>query len=199
MTTCAIVGNSSCLLDKNYGSFIDTHDEVIRFNMAKTAGFEKDVGFKTTLRFCNQHPFMCRLSESHYREHVEFFPDWNNEEILTWENQKLYLKHSTILKGTDLESQLISKNNSLYYISDLEIIKLKNIVNSEPTMGLVGLSYALSNFKTINCFGFDFYDSPNKSFHYFEKTIPYTSCHNQNDEKRLFEDLEKSEKIRIYR
>ena len=49
-TTCAIVFSSGNLLNEEYGEFIDSFDEVMRFNLAPTKGFEKYVGSKTTMR-----------------------------------------------------------------------------------------------------------------------------------------------------
>ncbi|KAL6473799.1 hypothetical protein MHYP_G00173600 [Metynnis hypsauchen] len=46
--TCTVVGNSGNLEGSHYGPLIDAHDFVIRMNKAPTAGFEKDVGSKTT-------------------------------------------------------------------------------------------------------------------------------------------------------
>ncbi|EDO41349.1 predicted protein, partial [Nematostella vectensis] len=48
--TCALVTNSADLLGSNAGSVIDSSDCVIRLNTAPTAGFELDVGGKTTVR-----------------------------------------------------------------------------------------------------------------------------------------------------
>ncbi|KAF6101254.1 ST3 beta-galactoside alpha-2,3-sialyltransferase 1 [Phyllostomus discolor] len=45
---CAVVGNSGNLRGSEYGSQIDGHDFVLRMNKAPTAGFEVDVGSKTT-------------------------------------------------------------------------------------------------------------------------------------------------------
>ena len=61
----ALVGNSSSLLDEEYGSFIDSHVQVVRFNNAITEGFEKHVGSRTDLRISNPHVF-----EDHPDHHV---------------------------------------------------------------------------------------------------------------------------------
>lgn len=53
--TCAVVGNSGVLLQRNYSSLIDDHDMVMRINNAHTSGFENFVGHKTTISFMNSH------------------------------------------------------------------------------------------------------------------------------------------------
>ncbi|CAM6082169.1 unnamed protein product [Calypogeia fissa] len=55
--TCAVVGNSGILLSQNFGSFIDSHDVVIRLNNAKVTGFEQFVGSKTTVSFVNSNVY----------------------------------------------------------------------------------------------------------------------------------------------
>ncbi len=42
--SCALVGNSGVLLQKELGEQIDRHDQVFRFNLAPTEGYEKHVG-----------------------------------------------------------------------------------------------------------------------------------------------------------
>ncbi|XP_032875858.1 CMP-N-acetylneuraminate-beta-galactosamide-alpha-2,3-sialyltransferase 1-like isoform X2 [Amblyraja radiata] len=49
--TCAVVGNSGNLIGSNYGPIIDSHNFVMRMNHAKTVGYERDVGSKTTHHF----------------------------------------------------------------------------------------------------------------------------------------------------
>ena len=53
--TCAVVGNSGVLLQRNYSNLIDDHDMVMRINNARTSGFEDFVGRKTTISFMNSH------------------------------------------------------------------------------------------------------------------------------------------------
>ena len=45
--TCALVGSADNMLKKGWGTQIDAHDFVVRFN-SKMKGFEKDIGSKTT-------------------------------------------------------------------------------------------------------------------------------------------------------
>jgi hypothetical protein len=54
-SSCAVVTNSADLRNSNAGSVIDSNDCVIRLNTAPTAGYEVDVGAKTTVRVVSQH------------------------------------------------------------------------------------------------------------------------------------------------
>eukprot|EP00899_Mesostigma_viride_P004709 jgi/Mesvir1/14239/Mv09677-RA.2 len=49
--TCALVGSSDALLGCTMGAEIDAHEVVVRLNDAPTAGFEKNVGSRTDVRF----------------------------------------------------------------------------------------------------------------------------------------------------
>lgn len=53
--SCAVVGNSGMLLKHRQGAEIDSHDAVLRINLAVTKGYEVYVGTKTTFDFSN-HP-----------------------------------------------------------------------------------------------------------------------------------------------
>ena len=60
----AVVGSSKDLLNSSYGTEIDSHEEVIRFNRAGTERFERQVGSRTTLRVVNFHTFQSFWPES---------------------------------------------------------------------------------------------------------------------------------------
>lgn len=51
--TCSVVGSSGSLLGRKLGAVIDSADVVVRFNLAPTGEFARDVGHKTTWRFVN--------------------------------------------------------------------------------------------------------------------------------------------------
>eukprot|EP00240_Pyramimonas_obovata_P004822 CAMPEP_0118940240 /NCGR_PEP_ID=MMETSP1169-20130426/30918_1 /TAXON_ID=36882 /ORGANISM="Pyramimonas obovata, Strain CCMP722" /LENGTH=416 /DNA_ID=CAMNT_0006884677 /DNA_START=84 /DNA_END=1334 /DNA_ORIENTATION=- len=50
---CAVVGNSGSLLASRYGAAIDSHDVVVRMNIAPVSGKELYVGKKTSVRMIN--------------------------------------------------------------------------------------------------------------------------------------------------
>jgi hypothetical protein len=55
--TIAVVGSSGNLLYRRKGSEIDSHDVVIRVNAQITAGYEQDVGTKTSVRVAYNKPY----------------------------------------------------------------------------------------------------------------------------------------------
>lgn len=54
-SSCAVVGNSGILLNRDYGSAIDAHEVVIRLNNARVDHFEAKVGKKTSISFVNSN------------------------------------------------------------------------------------------------------------------------------------------------
>uniref|UniRef100_A0A2P2NYV3 Sialyltransferase n=1 Tax=Rhizophora mucronata TaxID=61149 RepID=A0A2P2NYV3_RHIMU len=53
--SCAVVGNSGIMLQREYGKLIDGHEVVIRLNNARTERFEQHVGSKTHVSFINSN------------------------------------------------------------------------------------------------------------------------------------------------
>lgn len=51
--TCAVISSAGSLFNSKLGTFINDHDLVMPFNHAPTAGYEEDVGSKTTIRIIN--------------------------------------------------------------------------------------------------------------------------------------------------
>nr|AFK35664.1 unknown [Medicago truncatula] len=54
-SSCAVVGNSGILLNRNYGALIDAHEFVIRLNNARVDNYESKVGKKTSISFVNSN------------------------------------------------------------------------------------------------------------------------------------------------
>ncbi|XP_074289191.1 beta-1,6-galactosyltransferase GALT29A-like [Silene latifolia] len=54
-SSCAVVGNSGILLNKEYGGLIDAHEAVIRLNNARVGPYQENVGSKTSISFVNSN------------------------------------------------------------------------------------------------------------------------------------------------
>lgn len=63
---CAVIGSSGLLLNSSLGASIDAHDAVMRFNWPLLAGYERDVGRKTTHMLVNRKS----LHASHWPPYV---------------------------------------------------------------------------------------------------------------------------------
>jgi len=77
--SCSVVGNSGCLLNQNYGSQIDNNEDVIRFNNAKTKGFEQLVGSKKTFRVLNCHFILNIENDAYFMDKKKKHPTWNEK------------------------------------------------------------------------------------------------------------------------
>ncbi len=83
-----LVGSSPALLGSGLGFAIDSFPEIVRFNRAPTAGFEADVGSRTTLRVANTHVAMClpigNWTDGGKGQPKDFVADLRNVRILCW-------------------------------------------------------------------------------------------------------------------
>ena len=65
--TCAVVGTSGTLKEKALGEQIDKQEAVIRTDLGRTVGFEKDVGARTTFDFAAANGIERYLPSFHTR------------------------------------------------------------------------------------------------------------------------------------
>ncbi len=63
-----LVGSSGDIIGENKGDFINSFPVIIRMNDAKTVGFEKDVGNRTTIRIINFNALPNILNQSFLKE-----------------------------------------------------------------------------------------------------------------------------------
>ena len=75
--TCAVVGNSGILTDSACGKAIDSHDYVIRMNLAPVGSkFERDVGSKRNITTVNFGQLIVR---SYPSVKIKFLLIWYND------------------------------------------------------------------------------------------------------------------------
>lgn len=190
----AVVGSSAKLLLSDYGEFIDTFDDVVRFNRAPTTGFEKDVGSKTTLRVVNNHVFNGN----------ELDPgEWENQPasfVKDLRDSKLTYFAPDIVPFLNKEHNTHKSNEVFLYLYEntkkmVEYYELRK--NPSVGIGFI-LLLILSGFKP-NVFGFDTNLNDENRTHYFAKYRPAPSgVHGIEREKQLLFELENEGLITLH-
>jgi hypothetical protein len=159
----AIVGNSSCLLDSTYGKKIDKHDKVVRFNLAKTYGYEDNVGSKTDIRLLGKNLL--------FQE--------KNEIIIHRFNKPEYLKYN-------VDNKVFGKNYYAFSKDFMEHCKvvLGKLYTGIPSSGFCGVLIGLLISKEVYLYGFDI----DKKYHYFDDIdFRNEKGHNFNNEYKFYE------------
>ena len=167
-----LVGNGTKLLDSKWGTYIDKHVTVVRFNGYKTKGFEENVGSKTDIYICNKY-FQSRFE--HFKGEKYIYNPFNKP--LNKCNQKYIISNLFLLhhkkKHKYSEKQIFSLGMAtiLYFL-------FKKKINT--------ICIANFNFNTNHYFEGK-YTGPIQHNFYQEKNI----VHNLVDEGRIimFEDL----------
>ena len=143
---CAVIGSSGILLKYQHGKEIDTHDMVLRFNSAKTKGFEKHVGGKTTHRLTNSRNFGFRESKS--------------------ENVLVHLRTPGAMKA--LVQRLNHKTRSvLYGLNPQWYSYMDKNLNFLSTSGLNGILMALHRCESVRLYGFHVHPRHGVPYHYY--------------------------------
>jgi len=190
MSKCSVVGNSGKMLFSEDGKKID-FDSVIRFNDARTIGYEKHVGSKTDIRIMNCHYLLSIHDEKYYEHQKSRFPDIERYFAYTLENEIIIFKTDPsweLWKHQDIIKKIESKNNRVCFIGE-DFYNLGKQYNNgkEPSNGMIGLMLAHKIYSEVDTYGFSFYDKQYKRHYYAEyEDVSSTTNHNWNAEKEFF-------------
>lgn len=192
--TIAIVGNSGTLLDTEYGSEIDRHDCVIRFNAAQIKGYERHVGSKTTFRFINN-----AIASGRGLPYTETPNNW----LSTIKGERLVVTSSVtsdIIKAVNLASTY----NKLFILS--ENVKhfssrIQRIVNSRSfSIGMLATLMMINVSNNITLYGFTWHQEDSLiRRHYWEEFKPNATDggHDWKLEKMLMHQLADKQYIKL--
>ncbi|XP_066895385.1 CMP-N-acetylneuraminate-beta-galactosamide-alpha-2,3-sialyltransferase 4 isoform X4 [Kogia breviceps] len=178
---CVVVGNGHRLRNSSLGEAINKYDVVIRLNSAPVAGYEQDVGSKTTMRLF--YP-----ESAHFNPKVEDNPDtllvmvafkamdfhWI-ESILSDKKRvrKGFWKQPPLI--WDVNPKQIRILNPFFM--EIAADKLLSLpiqqpykIKQKPTTGLLAITLALHLCDTVHIAGFGYPDAHHKkqSIHYYE-------------------------------
>uniref|UniRef100_A0AAY4BMM7 Alpha-2,8-sialyltransferase 8B n=1 Tax=Denticeps clupeoides TaxID=299321 RepID=A0AAY4BMM7_9TELE len=185
---CAIVGNSGILLNSSCGPEIDSHDFVIRCNLAPVEEYAADVGHRTDLVTMNpsvvQRAFQ-DLANEEWRERfvqrlralsgsvlwIPAFMAKGGEERVEWAI-RLILLHTVNVRTAFPSLRLLHAVRG-YWLTNQVLIK-------RPTTGLLMYTMATRFCEEIHLYGFwpfhrDAQGKPVKYHYYDALTYEYTS------------------------
>ncbi|NXW96991.1 SIA4B sialyltransferase, partial [Larus smithsonianus] len=198
--TCAVVGNSGRLTGSGHGLRIDTHDWVLRMNRAKIAGFEQDVGMRTTHHFMYPESAV-DLGPGVHLVLVPFKPldlQWVASAFSTGELTHTYARVKQFIKA-DRNKVLILSPAFLKYIHE----NWTQRRGRYPSTGFTALLFALHACQQVSVFGFGA-DSEGNWHHYWEKNrwsgaFRRTRVHDADVEFSLIERLAAEGRISFYK
>uniref|UniRef100_U3IG14 CMP-N-acetylneuraminate-beta-galactosamide-alpha-2,3-sialyltransferase 2 n=2 Tax=Anas platyrhynchos TaxID=8839 RepID=U3IG14_ANAPP len=197
---CAVVGNSGRLKGSHHGPRIDAHDWVLRMNRAKTAGFEMDVGTRTTHHFMYPESAM-NLWPGVHLVLVPFKPldlKWVTSAFSTGELSRTYVRVKQFIKA-DRDKVLILNPAFLKYIHETWL----QGHGRYPSTGFTALLFALHACQQVSVFGFGA-DSKGNWHHYWEENrwsgaFRRTRVHDADVEFSLIQRLAAEGRILFYK
>uniref|UniRef100_A0A672GK02 ST3 beta-galactoside alpha-2,3-sialyltransferase 1 n=1 Tax=Salarias fasciatus TaxID=181472 RepID=A0A672GK02_SALFA len=178
--SCAVVGNSGNLKGSRYGPLIDQHNIVIRINRARTAGYEQDVGTKTTHHIMYPES-RTQLDNSTY---LLFFP-FKTTDFL-W-----LMDHYPLTVGNIMVPAFMK------YVHEAWLRR----VGSYPSTGFMALALSTYFCDEVHVFGFGA-DRDGNWDHYFEKLQNKnlkTGGHPGSYEYTMIEKLHKKNIIQFFK
>jgi len=162
-----VIGNGSSVLNDEFGHLIDEFDEVVRFNLFETYGYERYVGSKTTIWFRNSGP-MKERDESQFKQVIVQSVDHPNE----WTDHSVYERYSRV--------------------DDETIADIRKIVKTPFNLstGIQALGYLTRKYGKITIYGFDVFDPPRL---YFQSEI--IDIRHSTDEKKYIDYLKEKKLV----
>ena len=159
-STCAVVGSSNTLLKSDMGAEIDSHSAIIRFNDAKTYGYQKDVGSRTSLRI--QNVMYCGFHENKNELCVHY---------TGWPGNTCSRRNAQKFKGIVLTMSW----RLLDYVQNFWPKKIFPGAK-DTSAGFLGILIALHHCGKVDIYGFN-----QKSGHYYPKNTksktPFANKH----------------------
>ncbi|XP_075295125.1 CMP-N-acetylneuraminate-beta-galactosamide-alpha-2,3-sialyltransferase 2-like [Opisthocomus hoazin] len=198
--TCAVVGNSGRLKGSGHGLRIDAHDWVLRMNQAKIAGFELDVGRRTTHHLMYPESAV-NLGPGVHLVLVPFKPldlQWVTSAFSTGELTHTYVRVKPFIHA-DRRKVLVLSPAFLKYVHDSWTQRRGRY----PSTGFTALLFALHACQRVSVFGFGA-DAEGNWHHYWEKNrwsgaFRRTRVHDADAEFSLIEKLAAEGRILFYR
>ncbi|KAI4373584.1 hypothetical protein MLD38_011697 [Melastoma candidum] len=201
--SCAVVGNSGILSEKEYGELIDGHELVIRLNNAMIGGFQRSVGSKTGISFVNSHIMhLCTIKS----ESCECHPYGNDVPIVMYICHPYHLLDYTACNSTYKSPVLITDPS--FDVLCARIVKYYSLkrfaeenpgrnlmewdgVHHEPffhySSGMQAVMLAVGICDRVSLFGFG--KSNTSRHHYHTNQTKELSLHDFAAEQDLFRDL----------
>lgn len=187
----ALVASSGTLLDNEFGKQIDAHDMVIRFNAARVDGYEKHVGSRTDIRILNGHAFNGSTKKDVCLNHDPNF-------LSNLENETFLIKSFNAVEF--IEGVLMNVNKTpLNFLHPNFLMYCNGLVSKpEASAGLVGVMLMVTLGIKPTLYGYGFYSESNDRVHYWEEVNPnWKTGHGFDEERRIIEELESRELIKV--
>ncbi|XP_068077772.1 ST3 beta-galactoside alpha-2,3-sialyltransferase 3a isoform X4 [Danio rerio] len=206
---CIIIGNGGILFNKSLGTKIDQYDVVVRLNEAPVAGFEKDVGSKTTMRITYPEGAIQRAER--YEKSSLFVLSAFKSNDFKWLRHMVYKDRlwrmdgfwksvARVVPRAPQDMRILNP----YFIQEASF-RLIGLPHNNglmgrgniPTLGTVAITMALHNCDEVAVAGFGYdMNTPHAPLHYYEKlrmsAIKESWTHNISREKEFLRKLVKA-------
>eukprot|EP00899_Mesostigma_viride_P016726 jgi/Mesvir1/25054/Mv11898-RA.1 len=206
--SCAVVGNSGVLLLKQNGQDIDSHDAVIRLNMAPVRGYEQYVGRRTTFNVVNSHNIKSliagklrwRVTPGNEGSHLVVFE--TSGRPTRYHLCQPLLRHVPQAKPLLLNPVFANRAHRLWvqvkYLLEQEGHGEKKY-NRKPMSGYFATIFSLQVCDRVDLYGFDAYTSKRRSYryHYFDDVQGFTGVHSFDLAMEVFKLLSQKYDLQI--